>query len=160
MKVVFYSLLIMPATNLASFHLFLFSFFILACGIGSLETSANPYMTKFGDEKMRALESMLCKFLMVWGNLRPIIGGALFLSITKQEEGASKEQIEAALVANMGNVQLVYIGIAVIVILILIAFVANKLPEGSVVSDDYKQKDDFKPIYVFKHRHFNLGLLA
>lgn len=60
----------------------------------------------------------------------------------------------------MGNVQLVYIGIAVIVILILIAFVANKLPEGSAVSDDYKQKDDSKPIYVFKHRHFNLGLLA
>ncbi|TEX89962.1 glucose/galactose MFS transporter, partial [Campylobacter sp. US55] len=70
------------------------------------------------------------------------------------------EQIEAALLANMGNVQLVYVGIAAIVILILIAFVLNKLPEGSAVSDDYKQKDDSKPIHVFKHRHFNLGLLA
>lgn len=63
------ALLIIPATNLASFHLFLFAFFILACGIGSLETSANSYMTKLGDEKMQALESMLRKVLMVWGNL-------------------------------------------------------------------------------------------
>lgn len=45
------ALLIIPATNLASFYLFLFAFFILACGIGSLETSANPYIVKLGDEK-------------------------------------------------------------------------------------------------------------
>ncbi|WP_349688491.1 L-fucose:H+ symporter permease [Campylobacter jejuni] len=155
------ALLIIPATNLASFHLFLFAFFILACGIGSLETSANPYMTKLGDEKNASFRINAAQSFNGLGQfVGPIIGGALFLSITKQEEGASKEQIEAALVANMGNVQLVYIGIAVIVILILIAFVANKLPEGSAVSDDYKQKDDSKPIYVFKHRHFNLGLLA
>ncbi|EAL0382919.1 L-fucose:H+ symporter permease [Campylobacter jejuni] len=152
---------VIPATNLASFHLFLFAFFILACGIGSLETSANPYMTKLGDEKNASFRINAAQSFNGLGQfVGPIIGGALFLSITKQEEGASKEQIEAALVANMGNVQLVYIGIAVIVILILIAFVANKLPEGSAVSDDYKQKDDSKPIYVFKHRHFNLGLLA
>ncbi|HEC2418713.1 TPA: L-fucose:H+ symporter permease [Campylobacter jejuni] len=149
------ALLIIPATNLASFHLFLFAFFILACGIGSLETSANPYMTKLGDEKNASFRINAAQSFNGLGQfVGPIIGGVLFLSITKQEEGASKEQIEAALVANMGNVQLVYIGIAVIVILILIAFVANKLPEGSAVSDDYK------PIYVFKHRHFNLGLLA
>ncbi|EJU8196639.1 L-fucose:H+ symporter permease [Campylobacter jejuni] len=154
------ALLIIPATNLASFHLFLFAFFILACGIGSLETSANPYMTKLGDEKNASFRINAAQSFNGLGQfVGPIIGGVLFLSITKQEEGASKE-IEAALVANMGNVQLVYIGIAVIVILILIAFVANKLPEGSAVSDDYKQKDDSKPIYVFKHRHFNLGLLA
>ena len=92
--------------------------------------------------------------------LGPIIGGALFLSITKQGENASKEQIEAALAANMGNVQLVYVGIAVIVVLILIAFVLNKIPEGAAVSSDYDKKDDSKSIDVFKHRHFNLGLLA
>lgn len=155
------ALLIIPATNLASFHLFLFAFFVLACGIGSLETSANPYMVKLGDEKNASFRINPAQSFNGLGQfVGPIIGGALFLSITKQEEGASAEQIEAALLANMGNVQLVYVGIAAIVILILIAFVLNKLPEGSAVSDDYKQKDDSKPIHVFKHRHFNLGLLA
>lgn len=155
------ALLIIPATNLASFHLFLFAFFVLACGIGSLETSANPYMTKLGDEKNASFRINAAQSFNGLGQfVGPIIGGALFLSITKQEKGASKEQIEAALVANMGNVQLVYVGIATIVILILIAFVINKLPEGSAVSDDYKQKDDSKPMHVFKHGYFNLGLLA
>ncbi|HEC1792175.1 TPA: L-fucose:H+ symporter permease [Campylobacter lari] len=154
-------LLIIPATNLANFYLFLFAFFILACGIGSLETSANPYMVKLGDEKNASFRINAAQSFNGLGQfLGPIIGGALFLSITKQEEGASKEQIEAALLANMGNVQLVYVGIAAIVILILIAFALNKIPEGSAVSSDYEQKDTSKPIGVFKHKHFNFGLLA
>ncbi|TKX29431.1 L-fucose:H+ symporter permease [Campylobacter sp. MIT 12-5580] len=154
-------LLIIPATNSASFALFLFAFFVLACGIGSLETSANPYMTKLGDEKNASFRINAAQSFNGLGQfLGPIIGGALFLSITKQDEGASAAQIEAALLANMGNVQLVYVGIASIVILIFIAFWLNKLPEGSAVSKDYEQKDDSKPIGVFRHRHFNLGLLA
>ncbi|MCH5336082.1 MAG: L-fucose:H+ symporter permease [Campylobacter sp.] len=155
------ALLIIPATNLASFGFFLFAFFVLACGIGSLETSANPYMTKLGDEKNASFRINAAQSFNGLGQfLGPIIGGALFLSITKQGENASKEQIEAALAANMGNVQLVYVGIAVIVVLILIAFVLNKIPEGAAVSSDYDKKDDSKSIDVFKHRHFNLGLLA
>ncbi|KGI56464.1 L-fucose:H+ symporter permease [Campylobacter sp. MIT 97-5078] len=154
-------LLIIPATNSASFALFLFAFFVLACGIGSLETSANPYMTKLGDEKNASFRINAAQSFNGLGQfLGPIVGGVLFLSITKQDEGASAEQIEAALLANMGNVQLVYVGIASIVILIFIAFWLNKFPEGSAVSKDYEQKDDSKPIGVFKHRHFNLGLLA
>ncbi|MCV3425396.1 L-fucose:H+ symporter permease [Campylobacter sp. IFREMER_LSEM_CL1085] len=154
-------LLIIPATNLANFYLFLFAFFILACGIGSLETSANPYMVKLGDEKNASFRINAAQSFNGLGQfLGPIIGGALFLSITKQEECASKEQIEAALLANMGNVQLVYVGIAAIVILILIAFALNKIPEGSAVSSDYEQKDTSKPIGVFKRKHFNFGLLA
>ncbi|MBZ7963842.1 L-fucose:H+ symporter permease [Campylobacter sp. 2457A] len=155
------SLMIIPATNLASFHLFLFAFFILACGIGSLEASANPYMVKLGDEKNASFRINAAQSFNGFGQfLGPIIGGALFLSITKQGQSASKEQIETALVENMGNVQLVYVGIAAIVILILIAFALNKIPEGSAVNSDYKQKDYSKSIEVFKHRHFNLGLLA
>lgn len=155
------ALLIIPATNQASFEFFLCAFFVLACGIGSLEASANPYITKLGDEKNASFRINAAQSFNGFGAfLGPIIGGKLFFSITKQEENATKEQIEAALVANMGNVQLVYVGIAIIVILILIAFALNKIPEGAAVSSDYDEKDDSKPIGVFKHRHFNLGLLA
>ncbi|MFB1639010.1 L-fucose:H+ symporter permease [Campylobacter sp. MRC_CM3] len=155
------SLMIIPATNLTSFYLFLFAFFILACGIGSLEASVNPYMVKLGDEKNASFRINAAQSFNGFGQfLGPIIGGALFLSITKQGKGASKEQIEAALVENMGNVQLVYVGIAIIVILILIAFALNKIPEDLSLDNHYEQKDNSKPIKVFSHRHFNLGLLA
>ena len=45
------ALLIIPASNAYSFNMFLGAFFILACGLGSLETNANPYITKLGDDK-------------------------------------------------------------------------------------------------------------
>ncbi len=154
-------LLIIPATNIASFGLFLFAFFILACGIGSLETSANPYMVKLGDEKNASFRINAAQSFNGFGQfVGPIIGGALFLSITKQEEGASADQIEAALLANMSNVQLVYVGIATIVLLILILFSLNKIPEGAQVSSDYAKEDTSKALGVFKHSHFNYGLLA
>ncbi|AJC88447.1 L-fucose:H+ symporter permease [Campylobacter insulaenigrae] len=154
-------LLIIPATNIASFGLFLFAFFILACGIGSLETSANPYMVKLGDEKNASFRINAAQSFNGFGQfVGPIIGGALFLSITKQEEGASADQIEQALLANMSNVQLVYVGIAAIVLLILILFALNKIPEGSQVSSDYAKEDTSKAFGVFKHSHFNFGLIA
>lgn len=155
------ALLIIPATNAASFSLFLLAFFILACGIGCLETNANPYMTKLGDEKNASFRINAAQSFNGLGQfLGPLIGGYLFLSITKQEEGASASQIEAALVANMGNVQLVYVGIALVVLLILLLFVINKIPEGEAVSKDFAKDDKSKAIGVFKHRHFNFGLLA
>ncbi|MCR6570545.1 L-fucose:H+ symporter permease [Campylobacter insulaenigrae] len=154
-------LLIIPATNIASFGLFLFAFFILACGIGSLETSANPYMVKLGDEKNASFRINAAQSFNGFGQfVGPIIGGALFLSITKQEEGASADQIEQALLANMSNVQLVYVGIAAIVLLILILFALNKIPEGAQVSSDYAKEDTSKAFGVFKHSHFNFGLIA
>lgn len=154
-------LLIIPATNAASFSLFLFAFFILACGIGCLETNANPYMVKLGDEKNASFRINAAQSFNGFGQfVGPLIGGALFLSITKQEEGASAEQIESALLANMGNVQLVYVGIAAVVGLILVLFVLNKIPEGEAVSKDFAKEDKSKPSGVFKHTHFNYGLLA
>ena len=45
------ALLIIPASNAHSFNMFLGAFFILACGLGSLETNANPYITKLGSDK-------------------------------------------------------------------------------------------------------------
>lgn len=154
-------LLMIPATNSASFYLFLFAFFVLACGLGSLETNANPYMTKLGDEKNASFRINAAQSFNGLGQfIGPIIGGALFLSITKVKEGATPEEINKALTNNMGNVQLVYVGIAIIVFLILLAFAFNKIPEGTAVSSEYKEEDNSKASDIFKHRHFSLGLLA
>lgn len=153
-------LLIIPATNMASFTLFLTAFFVLACGLGSLETNANSYMTKLGDEKEASFRINSAQSFNGLGQfLGPIIAGYLFLSITKAKEGASKEEVEALLIQNMNNVQLVYVGIAIIVILIGIIFVFNKLPEGKEVNENI-QESKGKPVECLKYRHFSLGLIA
>lgn len=153
-------LLIVPATNMASFPMFLFAFFVLACGLGSLETNANPYMTKLGDEKNASFRINAAQSFNGLGQfLGPIIGGSLFLSITKVAGDASTEVKEKALLDNMGNVALVYVGIAAIVLIILAIFAFNKIPEQKESAKN-ENLDNTKAINVFKHRHFNFGLLA
>ena len=119
------ALLIIPASNAHSFNMFLCAFFVIACGLASLETNANPYITKLGrDEDAGFRINVAQSFNGVGQFLGPIIGGALFLSIASGDDIA----------ANMHNVQMVYIGIAAIVLAMLAVFVMAKMPEGAEVS--------------------------
>ena len=43
------ALLFWPGAQIMSFGFFLFSLFIIACGLVFLETAANPYVTELGD---------------------------------------------------------------------------------------------------------------
>lgn len=157
-------LLIIPATNMASFHFFLFAFFILACGLGSLETNANPYITKLGSPESASFRINAAQSFNGMGQfVGPILAGYLFLSITKAPENASDELKEQLLTQNMGNVQLVYVGIAIIVALIALAFLFNKLPENIQMKGAESEAQDtsnVKASSIFKERHFTLGLLA
>ncbi len=153
-------LLIIPATNMANFHFFLFAFFVLACGLGSLETNANPYITKLGGEKGASFRINAAQSFNGLGSvLGPLIAGYLFLSITKAPEDASDELKEQLLLQNMGNVQLVYVGIAIIVVLIALAFMFSKMPEYNA-NDTKQDSHSGLPLSVFKKGHFSFGLLA
>lgn len=147
------ALLIIPASNAYSFYMFLGAFFILACGLGSLETNANPYITKLGSDKDAAFRINVAQIFNGVGQfLGPIIGGALFLSVTHGGDVAD----------NMRSVQMVYVGIAAIIIIMLLLFVFNKLPEGSEISGDTGSTEDNEVSYskLFSYRHFRLGALS
>ena len=147
------ALLIIPASNAHSFNMFLGAFFILACGLGSLETNANPYITKLGSDKDAAFRINIAQIFNGVGQfLGPIIGGALFLSVTHGGDVAD----------NMRSVQMVYVGIAAIIIIMLLLFVFNKLPEGSEVSGSTESSVDNEVSYakLFSYRHFRLGALS
>ena len=49
------SIITVPATNAASFALFLVSTFVVAAGATTLEANCNPYITKLGDEKHESM---------------------------------------------------------------------------------------------------------
>lgn len=144
------ALLIIPASNVANFNMFLFAFFILACGLGALETNANPYITKLGSEKDAAFRINVSQtFNGVGQFVGPILGGYLFLSL-------SHGQLEE----NMKNVQGVYIGIALVVLLIMSIFIFVKMPECGKESEKTAIKSDVSIWQLFKYSHFNFGLLA
>lgn len=148
------ALLIIPASNEQSFNLFLLAFFIIACGLGSLETNANPYITKLGSDEDAAFRiNMAQSFNGVGQFLGPIFGGVLFLSL-------SHGNIDQ----NMANVQMVYVGIAVVVLAVLALFVFTRMPEGAEVSEaagDVVEEDtDSSYGKLFSFRHFRLGVIA
>ena len=146
------ALLIIPASNVHSFYMFLGAFFVIACGLASLETNANPYITKLGrDEDAPFRLNVAQSFNGVGQFIGPIIGGSLFLSITNGSDIA----------ANMHNVQMVYVGIAAIVLAMLVIFLVAKLPEGAQVSggeDSPEGSGSYSQL--FSYRHFRLGTLA
>lgn len=148
------ALLIIPVSNEQSFNLFLLAFFIIACGLGSLETNANPYITKLGSDEDAAFRiNMAQSFNGVGQFLGPIVGGVLFLSL-------SHGNIDQ----NMANVQMVYVGIAVVVLAVLALFVFTRMPEGAEVSEaagDVVEEDtDSSYGKLFSFRHFRLGVIA
>ena len=111
------ALLFIPSLRESSFAYFISALFILACGLGVLEATANPYMTLLGDprgaEKRLNLAQSFCGLGTIVG---PLIGGALFFGIGG---GAP---------AQHGAVMQVYVWIAVFVVLLAAVIARTKMP--------------------------------
>ena len=70
------SLVTVPATNVASYGMFLLAMFVIAAGASTLETNCNPYITKLGDEQHESMRLNLAQSFNGVGN----IVGPLILS--------------------------------------------------------------------------------
>ncbi len=94
------SLLFVPGERWMSFGFFLFSLFVIACGLVFLETAANPYMTELGDRETAASRLNLAQSFNGLGCIcGPLVGGLLLFS--------GGEKSIAAPYALMGGVVLV-----------------------------------------------------
>ena len=79
--------LFIPAANYLSYNFFLFALFIIACGLGFLETAANPYAVALGPQETSAQRLNLAQsFNGLAAALAPAIGGRLILNGGNSEE--------------------------------------------------------------------------
>ncbi len=70
------SLLFIPGEAIMSFEFFLFSLFVIGCGLTFLETAANPYITELGDKATAASRLNLAQSFNGLGCIcAPIVGG-------------------------------------------------------------------------------------
>src|ERR1043165_415720 len=75
------ALLFLPAASTRSYTFFLGALFVIASGATFLETVANPYMAKLGDESTGARRLNFAQsFNGVGAFLAPILGGKFILS--------------------------------------------------------------------------------
>ncbi|MFK3708347.1 MFS transporter [Klebsiella sp. NPDC088457] len=117
----FGSLLFVPATLANTFLSFLIAIFILAMGLGCLETGANSYAASIGSEDETAKRLNLAQtFNGVGLLLGPVVGGSIFF-IPSISIGS----------VDLNPVMLTYVSMAVIVIIFLSYLYFSKLYEPS-----------------------------
>lgn len=146
------SLWALPATKIGTFGLFLTGLFILAAGLSSLETVANPYTTLLGSPEYAAARINLAQSCNAIGQmLGPLIGGQIILSATVG--------------STTGNATLYipYIGIAIIVIILATIFILTKMPESFAADDqlDNPAINELSPTKpLWKKWHFNFAVIS
>lgn len=138
------SLLFIPGQNLMSFNFFLFSLFVIGCGLVFLETAANPYVTELGAKETAASRLNFAQSFNGLGCIfAPILAGLVLFS--DEEQGAS------------GNVALPYAIMGVIVLLVGIVFTRVRLPE---IQYEAEVDESGHRVSLWSHRLFIFGLIA
>ncbi|UZJ62316.1 sugar MFS transporter [Pseudomonas sp. KU26590] len=139
------ALLFMPAANAASFPFFLFALFVIALGLGCLETAANPYATVLGDPKGAERRLNLAQSFNGLGQfVGPLLGGALFF-------GGSNAG------SDNSSLQTTYVVIAVIVLLVAALFARTPMPDLREQESSI-QRQDSKTLW--QHREFVGGVVT
>lgn len=138
------ALLFIPGGQLLSFPFFLFSLFVIGCGLTCLETSANPYVTVLGDAEGAARRINLSQSFNGLGWIvGPLIGGHFAFAV-----GADK-----------GSIAIPYAIIGVVVLCVALVFAQVKLPE--VQADGVAQTESAHTTdSLWQHRNFVYGLIA
>ncbi|GAB7537269.1 L-fucose:H+ symporter permease [Burkholderia sp. 3C] len=115
------ALLFIPASSVASFPFFLFALFVIASGLGCLETAANPYVTELGTPETAERRLNLSQSFNGLGSfLGPLIGGAFFFRASAAPQVASE---------GLGSVRITYVAIAVVVVLLALLIARTPMPD-------------------------------
>ena len=158
------ALLFLPAASSLNYLFFLLALFIIASGATFLETVANPYITRLGDEQTAAQRLNFAQsFNGVGAFIAPIIGGRLILSGVEHSPDELKQMeisgtLNAYLQSEADTVRIPYLVIAVLVFILVVLFFITKLPEGETnASEDEGHAFSFR---VFRHRHVTWAVIA
>lgn len=150
------ALLFYPSAKSASYYFFLFSMFVLACGLCCLETASNPYVTVLGKRDTSEMRLNLAQcFNGVGSFLGPFIAAYIFFGESKPDAG----QEVASLSSNLSAVQYTYVIIGVVVLLIAFLFYRSHLPEINE-EEQLRESAHHRSRPLFQNRHFVWGVIA
>ena len=134
------ALLFIPGERIMSFEFFLFSLFIIGCGLTCLETAANPYVTVLGEPESAERRINLAQSFNGLGWIcGPLVGGFF-------------------LFAGGGDVTTPYAVLGTLVLLIAVVFSRVRLPEIGQEADDTPAEG--KGTKLWKTATFTMGLLS
>lgn len=136
------ALLFIPGGRIGSFEFFLFSLFVIGCGLTCLETAANPYVTVLGDPEGSERRLNLAQSFNGLGWIcGPLVGGFF-------------------LFAGGGDVSTPYAIIGCIVLAVALVFARVKLPEIGDSPAPRMKEESTDSRGLWKEGTFTFGLVA
>ena len=136
------ALLFIPGGRIGSFEFFLFSLFVIGCGLTCLETAANPYVTVLGDPEGSERRLNLAQSFNGLGWIcGPLVGGFF-------------------LFAGGGDVSTPYAIIGCIVLAVALVFARVKLPEIGDSPAPRMKEESTDSRGLWKEGTFTFGLAA
>ena len=138
------SLLFIPGEHFMSFNFFLFSLFVIACGLVFLETAANPYMTELGDRETAASRLNLAQSFNGLGcACAPLLVGMMLFS-----EGQE------------ANLSFPYMMMGIVVLVVALIFSRIQLPEITHAEDTVQTETATSKKGVWSNKLFVFGISA
>ena len=138
------SLLFIPGEQFMSFNFFLFSLFVIACGLVFLETAANPYMTELGDRETAASRLNLAQSFNGLGcACAPLLVGMMLFS-----EGQE------------ANLSFPYMMMGIVVLVVALIFSRVQLPEITHAEDTVQTETATSKKGVWSNKLFVFGISA
>jgi FHS family L-fucose permease-like MFS transporter len=153
----------LPASQLASFGLFLTALFVLASGITLLQVAANPYVAVIGPPETAPARLNLVQAMNSAGTMiAPLFGSLLILARSASgtaEAGEIATLTDAQKLADAQSVQAPYIGI--VVVLLLLAFVIGRVRLPDLGSSTRRMAaEERKHHSLWRHRNLVFGVPA
>lgn len=154
--------LFIPAANMQSYAFFLFALFVIACGLGFLETAANPYAAALGSPETRTQRLNLAQsFNGLAAALAPVIGARVILTkgyTDVQLASMTSDVRQAALASEASSVKIPYFILGVVLLGIAIAFAFTRLPK---IQNHGAQKTSGRNLlHAFRHKHLTWSVIA
>lgn len=138
------ALLFIPGQHWLSFNFFLFSLFVIGCGLTFLETAANPYVTELGPRETAASRLNFAQSFNGLGCIcAPLLAGLILFS----EDDSM----------GSGNIAIPYAGMGIIVLLVALVFSKVQLPE---IKHEVEMDASGHQVGLWSHRLFVFGLIA
>lgn len=157
-----------PAAEIMNYTLFLIGLFIIAAGLGCLETAANPFVTVLGPESGGHFRLNLAQTFNSFGAIIAVVfGQSLILSHVPHQspevlDKMAPDQLSAYKHSLVLSVQTPYMIIVAVVLLVALLIMLTKFP--ALQSDDHSESEPSSFVASFSRlariRHWRWAVLA
>lgn len=138
-----------PTSEYHSYSLFVTSFFVIACGIATLETVVNPYAALVGKNKYSSFRITLGHSFTSLGWLfGPFVGSRILFDVQLGAKVANENEFTIMTVP--------YIGIGILVLLLALLVLISQMPsiKGGRVNSLTLKNPKEKSASIFKRKYF------